>query len=249
MRVELRQIQIGSFQSSRNDGQCHIKALPYFSVVQATEGYYTIRLGEGVEHCAPREAVFLAPAQVKQTITHYTDPDSGVMSARWVFMEVYVDGYPLDYLYSFPVTASAPDGLLDALFGSADPCDRMSNGYLLVKWLLAQGTKKEPSAEAISAVLQLMRREYARPLTVAELAEAAHLSESHFYAVFKEAMGCPPLTYLNDYRLSIASALLKETEHPIGQIAEQVGIPDRFYFNRLFKRRYHKTPTEYKKSP
>lgn len=249
MKVELRQILTGSFLPCHNDGLCHIKALPYFSVVQALEGHYTLRLGEGQEHRSGLGEVFLAPAQVRQTITHHTDPRSGKMAARWAFLDLYVDGCPVDLLYSFPVIAEAPQALLDRIFASEDPCDRMSNGYLLVKWLLAHGIKKEPHTEVLGPVLQRIRREYAHPITVAELAQTAHLSESHFYAVFKEGMGCPPLTYLNDYRLSVASVLLKETDLPIGQIAERVGIPDRFYFNRLFKRRYHKTPTEYKRTP
>ncbi|MBQ8895054.1 MAG: helix-turn-helix transcriptional regulator [Clostridia bacterium] len=248
MQVELRQVLTGQLQSKEIDGVRHIKALPYFSIVQSVEGRYSVQLGDGEEVYTTPGGVFLAPAQITQTITHHAEPATGQMTARWAFLELYLDGCPAELLYSFPVVAEEPGALLNALFAAEDPCDRMSIGYQLVKWLLARGKRKEPYAEVFAPVLSLIRREYARTITVAELAQVAHLSESHFFAMFKKAFGCSPVAYLNNYRLSVASVLLKETSLPIGQIAEQVGIPDQFYFSRLFKRRYCKTPTAYKRA-
>ena len=63
---------------------------------------------------------------------------------------------------------------------------------------------------------------------------------------FKETMGCGFIQYLNDYRLTLAAKLLQTTDDSILHISEQTGFENLSYFNRLFKRKYHRTPTTYR---
>jgi AraC-like DNA-binding protein len=58
-----------------------------------------------------------------------------------------------------------------------------------------------------------------------------------------------PLTdYINSKRLQRAAVLLQSTGANIEEIADQCGFLDPNYFARLFKRKYGKTPGEYRKS-
>ena len=56
-----------------------------------------------------------------------------------------------------------------------------------------------------------------------------------------------PIKYLNNYRLSVASDLLTKTNDSVKTIAEKVGINDQFYFSKLFKAKYFKSPQQYRK--
>ena len=46
-KIELDYVEKNGFSSVSFDGICHIKTLPYLSVVQAVEGNYDIQLGKG----------------------------------------------------------------------------------------------------------------------------------------------------------------------------------------------------------
>ena len=67
------------------------------------------------------------------------------------------------------------------------------------------------------------------------------------YTVFKKATGNSPVKYLNEYRLSVACELLHNTGDSIKSIAEKVGIPDQFYFSKLFKSKYSVSAQQYRK--
>lgn len=82
--------------------------------------------------------------------------------------------------------------------------------------------------------------------TVASLAEIAHMSESNFYAAFRKQFGSSPIAYINYYRISIASQLLKSTDDSISSIAEQVGFHDPLYFSKLFRRTHELSPRKYR---
>jgi len=49
-------------------------------------------------------------------------------------------------------------------------------------------------------------------------------------------------------RLNLAAKLLCETEDSINAIAEKVGIPDIFYFSKLFKNNFNLAPSLYRKN-
>lgn len=61
-------------------------------------------------------------------------------------------------------------------------------------------------------------------------------------------MGTSTIRYLNDYRLSVARELLLHTGKSIKSVAETVGIPDPFYFSRLFRTAYGQSPQTYRKT-
>lgn len=88
---------------------------------------------------------------------------------------------------------------------------------------------------------------YMKDITVADMANFMNMSESNFYAVFKKVFGTSPVKYLNDYRMSAASEYLLQTEKSINDIAEAVGISDRFYFSKMFKVKYTVSPMQYRK--
>jgi len=80
------------------------------------------------------------------------------------------------------------------------------------------------------------------------MADVIKISESNLYAVFKKATGSSPVKYLNQYRLSIACELLQKTDYSIKEIAEKVGIPDQFYFSKLFKSKCSISPQQYRQT-
>ena len=97
-----------------------------------------------------------------------------------------------------------------------------------------------------SSVIGYMSENMARELTLGELADTACMHPTYFVRKFGAAFGMPPMAYLNRLRIYKAMSLLSSTESSIEDIADEVGIHDRSYFARIFKRHSGVTPTEYR---
>src|ERR1700747_2613793 len=70
---------------------------------------------------------------------------------------------------------------------------------------------------------------------VRRLARVSGISEAHFARSFKEAFGVPPHRYLLTRRIERATALLRETDLPITDIAFQTGWASLGTFGRIFR--------------
>lgn len=252
-KIVVEYIGRGSFSSTTMDTICHVKTLPYLSVVQAIEGNYDITLGTSPTCNTEECGFFIAPANVKQTIVHHADPVSGIMHCRWVFLNIWVnDSYRIDDLFAFPTILpsaqkSAMHQLLNRLFDDTDPFEEQACCYEIAALLSKVGLQKQrPLPHGIQAVLQHVQKHLAAPLAVEELATLAGYSYSHFFSIFKKVMGISPTAYINTCRLSAAAEALLHTDHTVGEISAAVGIRDPHYFNKQFRKTFQLSPSEYR---
>jgi transcriptional regulator GlxA family with amidase domain len=70
---------------------------------------------------------------------------------------------------------------------------------------------------------------------VPRLARVSGASEAHFARSFKEAFGVPPHRYLLTRRIERATALLRDTDRPITDIAFETGWKSLGTFGRTFR--------------
>ncbi|MDM0037634.1 AraC family transcriptional regulator [Variovorax sp. J22G21] len=70
---------------------------------------------------------------------------------------------------------------------------------------------------------------------VSRLASVSGVSEAHFARSFKQAFGVPPHRYLLTRRIERATALLRDTDLPITDIAFQTGWESLGTFGRTFR--------------
>ncbi|MMZ68084.1 HTH-type transcriptional activator Btr [compost metagenome] len=89
---------------------------------------------------------------------------------------------------------------------------------------------------------------YNEPILLSELALAAHVTPSYLSAKFKRIVGCSFTEYLIRFRMNKAGDFLRETDMPVGKVAELVGYGDYFQFTKIFKKYKGMTPTGYRKS-
>ncbi|MGE2738044.1 AraC family transcriptional regulator [Mycolicibacterium vaccae] len=101
----------------------------------------------------------------------------------------------------------------------------------------------------VGEALRLLHAEPAAPWTVSSLAQRVGVARSTLAKRFTELVGDPPLTYLTDWRMTLAMDLLVEKDTAtIGQIARMVGYQDPFTFSAAFKRVRGVNPTEYRRN-
>ncbi len=107
--------------------------------------------------------------------------------------------------------------------------------------------EKTSYSSVVSKAILYMKTKYTQPLTLNDIAEAVHLNRSYLSTLFKKEVEINLFEYLQQYRLAMAKDLLLQKKISIGQVCEQVGLPDAAYFSKLFKKQYGLTPHDYRK--
>ena len=102
------------------------------------------------------------------------------------------------------------------------------------------------SDPVVGKALRLIHDDPAHPWTVAELADASGVSRAAFARRFTELLGEPPMTFLTDWRLSLAADLLLEPDATVGSVAYRVGYASPFALSAAFKRVRGMSPRQYK---
>ncbi|MEU3446386.1 DJ-1/PfpI family protein [Streptomyces thermolilacinus] len=90
-------------------------------------------------------------------------------------------------------------------------------------------------------------RHLAEPLTVARLAEHAHVSDRQLTRVFKNELGTTPHAYIESVRVEQARHQLESTDATLERVAAATGFGTVDTLVRAFRRRLDTTPTEYRR--
>lgn len=106
------------------------------------------------------------------------------------------------------------------------------------------GEEGDTGHKAIEVGLDFIHQNYARNISLAEVAQVAYLSPEYFSRLFKEEMGENFSVYLMMYRLEKAKELLIHSELRVSEIAYQVGYGTPGYFSKIYKKYMGKSPEE-----
>lgn len=107
--------------------------------------------------------------------------------------------------------------------------------------------KSNKSLDRLKGLLKYVETNYQEKISIADAARICSFSQSHFMKFFKASMGVSFIDYLNDYRITMASRLLSSSSDTIANIATETGFENLSYFNRVFKKKYRCTPTEFRR--
>lgn len=98
----------------------------------------------------------------------------------------------------------------------------------------------------VQKMLAYVHKNYAKELELADICEAGMVGKTKGTKIFKQYLNMTPVDYLINYRLEIASRMLKETDQPVLDIALMTGFSDSSYFARIFRKRVGMTPIQYR---
>lgn len=250
--VEITQYSVGNLYCSC-EGITHIKSLPYLSIVQATEGYYDIGIDStSAVSLKPDGGTFIAPTYKTQRITHHINPETSMMRAHWIFLNVIINHqYNLEDCFDFPLELPAEyqtffQNTLDHIDNSQNICKTMSLIYEIVEMLLSIGIEKTVQHGFALDIRNYVRLHYSERLNAQIIANSFNLSVSTLFREFKSKIGLTPANYINKERLAQASVLLETTDLSIMQIALNIGMYDQPYFSKLFQKEYKVSPSTYR---
>ena len=100
--------------------------------------------------------------------------------------------------------------------------------------------------QRIKMMLRFIQENFARPLTLQDIADAASISQRECSRCFQRCFHTSAIGYVHDYRIRMATRMLLETDNSISQISKSCGFCTPSYFGRRFQEAFGCSPREYR---
>ena len=111
---------------------------------------------------------------------------------------------------------------------------------------LKSPTSRDPRLAALGGAIDQIRRDFAKPLRIEQLAKTAHLSLSQFERKLRSVLRVSPRQLLTQTRVDAAAQMLRETTLPLHRVASNCGFYDQALFCRQFRLLTGFTPGRYR---
>lgn len=102
----------------------------------------------------------------------------------------------------------------------------------------------------VKMAIQFIEIHHADSISLDDIAGSIHISRSECCRCFKRALKVTPFEYLMKYRIFESTRILQAnpiSNISISELASMVGFNNTSYYNKLFKKYIHITPSQYKR--
>lgn len=100
--------------------------------------------------------------------------------------------------------------------------------------------------QSIKIAVSYIHEHIHQSLSLSEVADAAYLSPAYLSRLFKKYLDVSFVEYVNNQKIALAQEKLALTFIPINKISAQLGFSQTSYFTKIFKRKTHLTPSEFR---
>ena len=118
---------------------------------------------------------------------------------------------------------------------------------MLAEYIASKGLFPAQPKSAGQLVRDFLIKNYHRKISLAELGLYLHCSTVTLTENFRKEFGMTIMQCLQEIRLENAEKLLRNSDLPVGNVAEKCGFSSGEYFSNVFKRRYGMSPAAYRK--
>lgn len=107
--------------------------------------------------------------------------------------------------------------------------------------------KESAAKDIVSITKEYIENNYTKDIFLDSAAENANISPAYLSRIFKKTTNTSFTQFVMNIRLEKATEYLKNFDYNIYSISEMVGYTNIYYFYRIFKNKYGRTPSEYRK--
>ena len=228
--------------------------------------FYCIKKGScrlmiaGVEYEAKAGDWFFIPAGTEHSYSNFPEAP---FEKYWMHFDLYPSA-ALDSLLNLPHKVQLPENAAaEKLFreyarltGSKKLTDLITVKAILTALLSEYIRLSHPETEIsvgnmgderMDEILDYIRKNLDKPLSVSELSEKFHFHPNHFIRFFKSRTGQTPARYVKILKMETAKRYLEKTDLYITEIMKKIGQTDAASFSKQFKSMYSMSPTEYRR--
>lgn len=245
---------------------------PYFEIGYVFYGTRSMTINHSLYNLERGHLVFITKGELHKGFPIENKPSS-VELINLYFMENYLEPYYQifgkeqlyslfsNHVISIPTSRQTyVEDLLQKMQYELNGVDELSKGLIknyfseLISFLIRLLKKNmdalsipDTGNQIIEDAVKYIYYNYAKDLTLEEVAERFHLSKSHFSKRFKAVTGFGYKEYLISVRLKEACNLLLTTNKSITEIAFLCGFNDSNYFGDAFRKANGISPHKYRK--
>ena len=197
--------------------------------------------------CLTSEALFSQAESIKNKyitpLFHSVHPDYAIISGQTPYYESYRSLFKEIHVLMTQDSAST-ELMIIARFHEymALLFETLKNNFFIPTLSNTQET------ENFQQMLSYIYRNYAKKISVDDIAAAGNVSRKQCYTIFHRYAGQTPSDYVTEYRLQISRQLLKNKSIPISQIASMCGFSHQSHFTNHFSKYFGITPKKYRDS-
>jgi len=226
------------------------------AILQYTwNGEGRLQRGKRVLSCGPGQALVMRQGD---PTTYFFPPEGRV---AWEYSWINFTGAEglwgeLIHRYGDIVTLD-PDGetvgllkQITRLYHNKGFLDRYHTSELLGRLLSAfareLGQIRTIDESPVRQAQDYLRDHHRRPISIKEVATQFGVTREHFARIFHAETGETPAVFLRQLRLQTARRLLRSTNMPVREVAEQSGFGSSTHFCRAFRLAQKMSPEEYR---
>jgi len=109
-----------------------------------------------------------------------------------------------------------------------------------------ESDRELPVFQTVARAVEIIRRDFARPVVIEEIARVCGQSLRQLQRRFRTAFGIAPQEFLIKTRVLAAQRMLEETSRNAAEVARLCGFVDASSFTQHFRKRIGMTPTAYR---
>ena len=102
------------------------------------------------------------------------------------------------------------------------------------------------SANQYERVLEFIKENFGRSISVEDIAQSAGLSRTHFSRMFRDVVGQTPYSFLMSFRVERAQELMRNKQHGLADIAFTCGFSDQAHLSRAFAKETGQSPSAWR---
>lgn len=166
----------------------------------------------------------------------FLQPDSQIKDEILTIIMTIIDEYESKDIFKSIIIRSHVDNLIYLLLKNLA---QMNNDYLKIK--------SNKNSLRINKIINYINNHYNEEIKISEVSEYFGISRTYLAKFFKDNIGKSMKEYIIDVKLKHSIDDLLMTDYPIIDIAFNNGFLNIKSFNFYFKKKYHKTPKQYRK--